>query len=73
MKSVQDEDVLSDPFEIGYICAIWSKKQEITKSADVRLTLKKFYRPHNTNLPQDEIRTLDLNLVYSSDEGTQEV
>lgn len=68
-RSVQDEDVLSDPFEIGYICAIWSRKKTITKSADVRLKLKKFYRPHNTSLSRDEIRKLDLNLLYSSDEG----
>lgn len=70
VKSVQDEDVLSDPFDIGYISGMWSKRKEITKSSDVKLELKKFYRPHNTYLSLDVIRKLDLNLLYWSDEGT---
>lgn len=59
----------TEPFEIGLICGIFSKKQIIRRMSDVHINVKKFYRPHNTCLSVDEISKLDLNYLYWSDEG----
>lgn len=59
----------TDPFEIGFICGIFAVKENIRKTTDVHINVKKFYRPHNTHLSQDVINKFDMNYVYWSDEG----
>lgn len=64
-----DDNTIENPFDIAFISEIFSKKRNVRRAQDIRLRVKKFYRPHNTHLKQSEADLLHLNLLYWSEEG----
>lgn len=54
------------PFKIGYIAKIYQSNK---KSSKPKVIVNKFYRPEDTHRNVDYTHTLDLNLLYWSDEG----
>lgn len=55
------------PFNIGYIVDVFTDE---SREKNIKLKLKKFYRPENTHLARKKAHLYkDLNLVYWSEEG----
>ncbi len=48
---------------------MFSKTRKIKKSSDVKLKVKKFYRPQNTHQDQKTVYQSNLNLLYWSEDG----
>jgi len=67
--ALEDDCTLEEPFDIGFICGMFSGKVAIRSKGDVYVHVKKFYRPHNTHLRRRDANEKDLNLLYWSDEG----
>uniref|UniRef100_T1J9Z9 DNA (cytosine-5)-methyltransferase n=1 Tax=Strigamia maritima TaxID=126957 RepID=T1J9Z9_STRMM len=61
---------LQEPFKIGYVEKIYcaASKNGLVNSSDVKLVVKKFYRPENTHRGIDASLYADFNLLYWSDE-----
>ncbi len=59
-------EALSKPFGIGIVVQIMSQGREGRKN--LKLRVRKMYRPENTCLTQEEAFAKDLNLVFWSDD-----
>lgn len=65
----EENDWSAEPFDVCYVCEMFSEKSTIEKREDVFLRLKRYFRPLNTHLNKKEAESKDLNLLYWSDEG----
>lgn len=72
-KLTKDDGSISqeEPFDVGYISKIFSKKLDDKKTQEISLLVKKFYRPHNTHLERKEADRMLFNTLYWSEEGMQ--
>lgn len=59
----------TEPFAIALIEAIF-EEHSTTNESNIKLRVKKFYRPENTHKGAALNRQCDLNMLYYSEEGT---